>query len=91
MGHSFYPVINELEWMKEKVEAVEHNNRLYKLCCFFLGRRKKKLNYMELFLLFYGINKKALGHEDAERFASEQILKVYYFNNNKFPDNMKNE
>ena len=81
----------ELEWMKEKVPSVPHSNWLYKLCCFLLFKRKAKLNYYELFMILYGINKKGLGIDEAKRFAMAQILKIYKFHNNKLPNHMKED
>ena len=79
------------EWLNETVESVEHSNWLYKFCCFFLGRRKKKLTYSELFMVLYGLNKNGLGPEEAKKFAMEKLVEIYKWNNNKEPDIEENE
>ena len=80
-----------MNWLEETVESVEHSNWLYKACCWFLLKPKKKLTYSELFMILYGLNKKALGYEDAKKFAFKQLIEVYKWNNNKEPDIENNE
>ena len=78
--------------MNEHVESVPHANWLYKFCCWFLLKPKEKLTYRELFYLYYGLNKKVLGNEEAGEYATKQILEIYkYHNNNKLPEALENE
>lgn len=80
-----------MKWLSEKVESVEHANWLYKFFCLITFRRKKKLTYGELFMVYYGLNEKHLGIEKAEKFAMAQIIKAYKWNNKKEPDIEENE
>lgn len=79
------------KWFNEKVESVEHANWLYKLCCLFLFKPREKLTYGELFMIYYGLNQKALGVEKAKAFSFLQLIKTYKWNNNKEPEMIKNE
>lgn len=82
----------DLSWMDERIERVEHSNWLYKFCCFFLFRARKKLSYNEMFVLLYGLNRKLLGHDDARKYAMAQVVDIYkYLNNNKLPNMKTNE
>lgn len=78
-------------WLDETVQSVEHANWLYKACCLFLFKPKKKLTYSELFMVLYGLNQKKLGMENAKKFALKQLIDVYKWNNNKEPDIENNE
>ena len=95
MGGCLYSMNTEivelpkLAWMNEKIQSVEHSNWLYKLCCFFLGKRKEKLTYEEMFLLLYGLNRNKLGDYKAKFQAMNQILKIYKYQNNKLPDGIE--
>lgn len=75
--------------MDEKIPSLEHGNWLYKICCFALGRRKEKLSYNELFMLLFGLNKRALGDDEAKKYAMNQILKTYKYHNNKLPKDIE--
>jgi len=75
-----------MNWLDEKVESVEHSNWLYKLCCLFLFKPRKKLTYAELFMVLYELNRKALGAEDAKKFSMGVLIETYKWNNNKEPD-----
>ena len=77
----------DVTWMEERIDRVPKANWLYKFCCLFLFRWRKKLTYNEMYLLLYGLNKKALGERDAKRFAWYQIVDIRNFqNNNKSQD-----
>ena len=41
--------IKDIEWMEETIHKVPSNQLLYKIICFCLGRRKKKISYKELY------------------------------------------
>ena len=75
----------DLSWMEGTVESVPSMNWLYRICCILLFR--KRMTYNELFMLLYGINKRALGEQDAKILAMNQVLKTYkHLNNNKLPE-----
>lgn len=76
-----------LDWFNEKVESLEHNNGLYKFVCFFLG--KKRLSYKELYIILCRLNENKL-KENTKSIVMDNIIKLYYFNNNKMP-NISNE
>lgn len=72
-------------WLKEEIPYIKNSNWLYKIVCFFKGKRK--LTYEEMFLILYGINKGHLGEKEAKRKALERILIIYKeHHNNKLPD-----
>lgn len=75
-----------MEWMDETIDRLENGNWIYKMVCFFLGRRKKKMTYKEMYLLLFGLNKKDLGEEEAKKAALERILKIYKHSHNKLPN-----
>ena len=81
--------IPDTTWMEDRVQSVEHSNWLYKLCCFFLGRKKTNLTYKELFLVIYGINRRKMGDKEAKTYAMNEILKTYKFHNNKLPNGIE--
>ena len=74
-------------WIHEKIDRVPQANWLYKFCCAFLFKWKSKLSYSEMYVLLYGLNRKALGFEKARELAYEQVLEIYkYLHNNKLPN-----
>ena len=75
-----------LEWLNEKINAIPHNNGLYKFVCFFLG--KKKLSYKEMYLILYNINKNKLGEDSSKERCMKEIINLYKFNNNKIPNSI---
>jgi hypothetical protein len=73
--------------MDETIYSVPNGNWLYRFCCFFLFKAKKKLTYNEMYLLLYGLHRRKLGEDLAKRFAFERILAIYqHQNNNKLPN-----
>lgn len=73
------------EWMNEHIDRVPKKNGLYKFACFFLGRRKTKLTYKEMYLILANINRKA-GEKGSKEFAFKKIIEIYKFlNNNEYP------
>lgn len=75
----------DLSWMKERVNDIKGHSFLYKFMCFFSFRLKKKLTYEELFLIYYGINKKSMGEYKSKEKALDTIIKIYMDNNGKKP------
>jgi len=74
-----------VEWMDEKVTKIKGHNFFYKVVCFFLGRWWKKLTYKDLFLLYYGVNRKSMGEHNSRKKALQSILKIYKQNNGDYP------
>lgn len=66
-----------LDWMNETIPYLENGNWLYKIICFLLFRRKKKLSYKEYMMLLYGLNRKALGEGRSKERAIIKALDVY--------------
>lgn len=81
--------MNELynfEWFDETISKVEYCNWLYKIVCFCLGKRRKKLTYRDMFLLIYGLNRNKLGEKKAKEAAIIRIVQIYkYLHNNNSP------
>ena len=76
-------------WMDERIDRVPYSNWLYK---WFLLKPRTKLTYNEMFVLLYGLNKKALSKDEAREFAFKQIINIYkYLNNNKLPNGITDE
>lgn len=71
-----------LSWLDEKVEAIDKHKMLYFFIRLFLFRLRRKLNYKELYLIFYGMEKDRNGEEIAKKIALNRTLKVYMDNNN---------
>lgn len=70
-----------LEWLNEKIHEIKNHKFLYffmRLCLFKLIR---KLTYKDLYLIFYGIEKKKIGEKIAKKKALSRVLKVYMDNN----------
>ena len=92
MGNSNnFNVTNNIstEWLEETIEKVNNINWLYKLICFLLFKRKKKLTYKEMYLLLYGLNRRNIGDKEAKQLSMERIIKIYKENNNKYPKGLE--
>ena len=75
-----------LDWMNEKVQCIKEHNFLYNFMCFITFRMRKKMNYRELFLIYYGIHRKNLGEKKAKQKALDTVVKIYKQNNGKIPN-----
>ncbi len=76
----------DLSWMDDKVTRVVRNNWLYKICCWFLGKKETKMTYKEIYLLIYGLNRKRLGEEQSKTYALVKTLSIYKnLHNNNLP------
>jgi hypothetical protein len=75
------------EWLKETVPFLKNGNWLYKIICFLMGKRKKKLTYEEIYLLLYGLNRNKKNDEgETKKKSMHKILELYkYHHNNKLP------
>lgn len=78
----------EAGWLNEKLEKMPYNNWLYKVICFLMGKRKKKLTYKDMFLLLYGLNRKKYGDLEAKKISLYKIVEIYTVNNKKTPNGM---
>ena len=79
-----------MEWLNEKVESLPNGNKLYKIICFLLGKRKKKMNYKEIYLIVQRLNEKRLGKEKSKRVAMNRIIQIYEFQHGHKPNLLKN-
>lgn len=75
--------IEGIEWMDETVEKIPSSNKLYRMMCFMVFRRR--LTYKELYALIVKLNKKKLGEEEARKVALVRVFAAYKYNNNYFP------
>ena len=72
----------EFDWMNETIERVPTANWMYKLLCFFTGRRKRKMTYKEMYVFLREMNKES---EDADKLAFKKVIEIYRFQNNNVP------
>ena len=77
----------EIAWTRDDINDVPSYKWIYKVACFLIG--KKKMTYQEMFLLFYGLNKKNIGEEQAKKYAIERIIALYEYNNGKTPEGIE--
>jgi hypothetical protein len=81
---------NNISWMEETVETVPTNKTLYKLLCFFLGKRKKKLTYKDLYIIYTHVyNFKKNDIVKVKEKAIDNIIEIYKINNGKYPDGIE--
>ena len=73
-----------IAWTRETVENVPTKRWFYKVICFIMG--KKKLTYQDMFLIFYGLHKNKLGEKESKEIATQRIISLYEYNNNKLPE-----
>jgi hypothetical protein len=79
-----------MEWFDEKIEDIKGDKFIYKIICFLLGGRKKRLSYKQVYLILYGINKSRYGVEKAKKLAMSRILDIYAsHHNNNYPKDFK--
>ena len=74
-------------WMEETVEDVPSNRILYKILCFFLGKRKKKLTYKDLYLFYtntYNLKNKDI--VSIKEKTMETLIDIYYYNKGYYPE-----
>ena len=80
-------IIQNEEWLDESIIEIKGSETLYKIICFLMGRRKKKLTYKELFVLIYGLNRKKYGEKKSKELAMLRILQIYKdLHDNKLPN-----
>jgi len=71
--------------MEETVERVIEANWLYRLACFLVGRRKKKMTYKELYMTLRTINENSMPPKDADRKSFKKVIEIYKYNNGVLP------
>lgn len=76
------------EWLNEKVIKMPYNNWIYKIICFLMGKRKKKMSYKEIFLILYGLNRKKYGEKESKEMSLYKTVEIYAFNNKRLPKGM---
>ena len=75
-------------WMHETIPYLPSGNWIYRVVCFFVGKRKKKLSYQEMYLLLKELNKKKFSKDECKQKSMEKIIEIYkYFHNNNVPNN----
>lgn len=77
----------EIAWTKEEIEEVPAYNWIYKVACFFIGKRR--MTYEEMFLLHYGLNKNRVGPDEAKKYAVQQIIAIYEHNHGVPPEGVE--
>lgn len=78
---------NDIQWLEEIVVDVPTNKRLFKFLRFILGKRKKGITYKELYIFYSNTyNIKGIEPSSIKTKAMENILAIYYYNNNKLPE-----
>ena len=77
--------LEAIKWMDEYVIDVPIRKKLYKFIkrCLF---RKKGITYKELYMILCTLNGRVLTAEESKKHAMLEVLSVYKYNNNKFPD-----
>ena len=77
------------DWLNEKIDRIPYCNWLYQLCCFLMFRWRRKLNYKEMFLLLYGLNRDKVGNQEAKKISLYKTIELYKANNNRLPKGVK--
>lgn len=71
-----------IEWMNETIENVPRNNFWYRVVCFLIGKRKKKMTYKEMYIFYTNTYK---DDDLCKEKAMDILLEIYFFNNNRYP------
>lgn len=79
----------DFSWMEETVTDVPYNKRLYRFMCFFLGKRKKKLKYREVYMILWALNRKDKDDIECKKKALEKVIELYQYLNNKLPEGIE--
>ena len=76
-----------IEWMEETVNSVPSNEILFKIFKFIIGKRRKCVTYKDIYI-FYTNTYNIKGTEPSliKTKAMENVLAIYYYNNNKLPE-----
>jgi hypothetical protein len=76
-----------MEWLNERVPYLENGNWIYNLICFCLGKRKEKMTYKELYMLFSRLYENTLGVEKSKQTALIKVLDIYkHLHNGQLPE-----
>lgn len=80
-------MVNDIKWMEEIVKDVPSNKRLFKFFRFIIGKRKTGVTYKYLYIFYTNVyNIKGTEPSSIKTKAMENVLAVYYYNNNKLPE-----
>lgn len=80
-----------MEWLEEHIPYVDKGNWLYKIICFFLGKRKSKMTYKELYLFLSRLNEDAMGQEKSKEAALIRVIQIYkHLHNGNLPEEVEN-
>lgn len=79
------------EWLQERIPKLDKMNWLYQFVCFFMGKRKNKLTYKDMYLLLYGLNRNKIKNEkEVKELSMLKVLEIYKsLHNNKLPNGIK--
>ncbi len=76
-----------IKWMEEIVNSVPSNEILFKIFRFIIGKRKKGVTYKDLYIFYTNTyNIKDTEPSLIKTKAMENVLAIYYYNNNKLPE-----
>lgn len=76
----------DIKWMEEVVMDVPSNKRLFKFFRFIIGKRKTGITYKDLYIFYTNVyNIKGTDPSNIKTNAMENVLAVYYYNNEKYP------
>lgn len=77
---------NEIKWMTETIVDVPSNKIFFKIFRFIIGKRKTGVTYKDLYIFYTNVyNIKGTEPLNIKTKALENVLAVYYYNNNKLP------
>lgn len=87
-GNYLFLNMNEnIKWMDEIIIDVPSHKKLFKFFRFILGKRKTGITYKELYIFYTNTyNIKGTDPSIIKTKAMENVLAVYYYNNNKLPE-----
>lgn len=79
------------EWLQERIPKLDKMNWLYQFVCFFMGKRKNKLTYKDMYILLYGLNRNNIKNEkEVKELSMLKVLEIYKsLHNNKLPNGIK--